>query len=479
MDYLDENVKEITVNIYDSPGGSVDHGYLIYALLKNCGAKIITNGIGLVGSAATYPFMAGDPDSRNVTESVKWYIHKPSVKIEGTADELVGKAEKAAKYLKVLENSIINLNTENSNQSRDFIKELIYGKEGDGSFLTAKQMIEYGIASNIIKNKIILNEMDWKKLALDIVKFYQGIEISEEEIDNLSNFGEFQNLFVERGGDMYNLLNSFNSAINKKTVVCNKCKNEFDITEMKPDENGKVKCPKCDTMVDCMKPKAENKLITCGRCGNGFDNNNRNPDENSKITCCYCGAVINSEDGSYSEERTFFQSIYNKFFKPKKIIINPETVEALNHAEDKIQEITNEKTEIQNQIALKDTEIINLKTDHEGKITAKETEITNLKTSHETVINQLKSEHNTAITNLTTERDEFKTKFDTVTNEFTTFKGNTHSSGNPPTESVRYKNRPLINMKKEGEAMKNEPIYELQEQRERRKEALKNKTKPV
>lgn len=67
-----EKKEDVMVNIC-SPGGNVYEGFAIVDALKNCGAKIITNALGYVGSMGFVIYMCGD--ERLAGENIRFMYH--------------------------------------------------------------------------------------------------------------------------------------------------------------------------------------------------------------------------------------------------------------------------------------------------------------------------------------------------------------------------------------------------------------------
>lgn len=70
----------VLVNIC-CPGGDVYQGFAIVDALKNCGTKVITNGLGYVGSMGFVIFMCGD--IRKSSKNTRFMYHSCSGGTEG------------------------------------------------------------------------------------------------------------------------------------------------------------------------------------------------------------------------------------------------------------------------------------------------------------------------------------------------------------------------------------------------------------
>lgn len=81
---------DISVRI-NSPGGDVFEGYAMYTNLKRHVGKVSTYNDGLVASAATFPFLAGQ--DRYVSPLSQTMIHEASTFVGGNASDLLRAAD--------------------------------------------------------------------------------------------------------------------------------------------------------------------------------------------------------------------------------------------------------------------------------------------------------------------------------------------------------------------------------------------------
>lgn len=76
----------------NSPGGDVFEGYAMYNAIKRHNGEVTTHNDGLVASAATFPFLAGNV--RKVSKLSQTMIHEASTIVAGMADDLMEAADR-------------------------------------------------------------------------------------------------------------------------------------------------------------------------------------------------------------------------------------------------------------------------------------------------------------------------------------------------------------------------------------------------
>lgn len=124
---LSDKAKTIRV-IIDSPGGFVDEGRSLYSEFRaraDKGQAIITEGRGLVASAAVLPLLAGD--ERTMEESTLVMVHNPwgflfSV---GDADEIRDDAAKMVKQLETYTKSYAKVVAERTGMTQKAATEAL------------------------------------------------------------------------------------------------------------------------------------------------------------------------------------------------------------------------------------------------------------------------------------------------------------------------------------------------------------------
>jgi len=144
-----ENLDKLrtVVVVLNSPGGFLNTGFAIYDLLmslKEKGMKIITCGIGTVGSAATVIYMAGE--KRYISESCVFNIHEPT---SSTGSEKYSESKRSLELLQKDWNKVQNIYIKGTGTKNwiGFLKN--YDIDKDEIYLRSKDCITYRFSTNI------------------------------------------------------------------------------------------------------------------------------------------------------------------------------------------------------------------------------------------------------------------------------------------------------------------------------------------
>lgn len=148
----DLDVDEIRVHI-DSYGGSVSEGWAIYNALRQHPAKVTTYGDGFVASAALYPFLAGD--NRIASNLSAYYLHRVSVAADGYSDDLRKAADEADQMTEIGISAFVERTGMDENDARKLMEA--------ETWLSPDQAMEYGIATAIADDNVMLVVQDAKK----------------------------------------------------------------------------------------------------------------------------------------------------------------------------------------------------------------------------------------------------------------------------------------------------------------------------
>lgn len=146
------DVSEIRVHI-DSYGGSVSEGWAIYNALRQHPAKVITYGDGFVASAALYPFLAGD--NRIASNLSAYYLHRVSIAADGYSDDLRKAADEADQMTEIGISAFVERTGMDENDARKLMEA--------ETWLSPDQAMEYGIATSIADDNVMLVVQDAKK----------------------------------------------------------------------------------------------------------------------------------------------------------------------------------------------------------------------------------------------------------------------------------------------------------------------------
>lgn len=185
---------ELHVN---SPGGEVFEGFAIYnALAAFRGRKRKITGYvdGSAMSIASVILMACD----RVIMPANAYqmIHLPWTFAEGNAEELLARAAELEK----LGQTITDIYATRSGKDRETIAALLKGAEGaDGSFLTAAECAELGIADEVIPDvaaAACAGAEHWRGVPAALLK--KKTEVSAEDTSDFADWFEVVRKLKER-----------------------------------------------------------------------------------------------------------------------------------------------------------------------------------------------------------------------------------------------------------------------------------------
>ncbi len=137
--------QQVVVNIR-STGGDVNDALLIYEALTSLSAQITTRCYGYVASAATVIAQAASTGKRMVSANSLYLIHNSSCSAEGNADELTAKVE----LLKKTDEQLANLYARHGGFSVEEYTALMSSEGGKGTWLSALETIDAGLADSII-----------------------------------------------------------------------------------------------------------------------------------------------------------------------------------------------------------------------------------------------------------------------------------------------------------------------------------------
>ncbi len=130
------------VNVHiNSCGGLVSVGYAIKSYIENF-SNIFTVAENECMSIATVVFTSVPVENRSVVKNTKFMVHAPWNTVSGNSEEL----SLASEELKDFENQLINTYVKCTTTSKAGIEAIVKQE----TYLTDKQVIDYGFASKII-----------------------------------------------------------------------------------------------------------------------------------------------------------------------------------------------------------------------------------------------------------------------------------------------------------------------------------------
>ncbi|MFI3301881.1 MAG: Clp protease ClpP [Rikenellaceae bacterium] len=137
--------EQVVVNIR-STGGDVNDALLIYEALSGLKAQITTRCYGYVASAATVIAQAASEGKRMISANSLYLIHNSSCAAEGNAEELAAKVE----LLKKTDEQLAALYASRGGLSVEEYAALMASESGRGTWLSAHETLEAGLADSII-----------------------------------------------------------------------------------------------------------------------------------------------------------------------------------------------------------------------------------------------------------------------------------------------------------------------------------------
>lgn len=130
--------------VIKSEGGDCYDCLALYDTIRRSEYHIETVGTGLIASAATIIFLAGD--ERFLTENTRVMVHQPSTEVEGKASDVEIDVIETKNLANIFNDIISDRTGQNLNKIR---KEM---KSGD-KWLSASEAVDEGYADKVIMNK--------------------------------------------------------------------------------------------------------------------------------------------------------------------------------------------------------------------------------------------------------------------------------------------------------------------------------------
>jgi len=232
--------------IIDSNGGLIDDSNRIYNYLKSLDAKIVTEGVTRVSSAATKIFLAGEERVINSDLLTDFVIHDPmlsGVWLEGlNADDL----EEIQSSLREEEERIAGFYPEKTNLTKDQAKQLMT----DETNLTAEQLAEYGFSTTTINNNMATKKEKEGILAnlanvlglSNSTESTEATETEDQEVENVENneleekVNALENSNNELKSKVAELTEALDNKINSEKSILAELKNEAEATKKEAEE---------------------------------------------------------------------------------------------------------------------------------------------------------------------------------------------------------------------------------------------------
>lgn len=127
----------------NSPGGFWGEGVAIFSMLNRWEGDVEVEVLGEAGSAASFMAMAGN--TTIIHEMATFFVHKPWVMMIGNEDDLDDEANTLRKLTKVMTTTYMK----RFDGGVEELTELIKGKTGNGTTMTAEEAVDYGFMDAI------------------------------------------------------------------------------------------------------------------------------------------------------------------------------------------------------------------------------------------------------------------------------------------------------------------------------------------
>ena len=147
-----KQLGEITANTVrlhiNSPGGNYFEGVAIRDALMADGRPLLATGAGMVGSAATLPFLAAA--ERELSDGGLIFVHEPSTFVfaHGTADELEKEIAKLTRSLRAMSNTVANIYS-SATAGKVSAKRFLEYMEAETMF-TPQEALDLGLIQRVI-----------------------------------------------------------------------------------------------------------------------------------------------------------------------------------------------------------------------------------------------------------------------------------------------------------------------------------------
>lgn len=146
--------KDVEVQI-NSPGGDMFEGISIYNLLVDHPGEVTIKIMGLAGSAASIIAMAGDTVQMGLGSFL--FLHNAWVVAIGNRHDMLD----VAQYLEPFDLALRDIYIDRTKKSEEEVSGWMDAKP-DGTFFTAKQAIDVGLADGIMSDSEVIENKDAK-----------------------------------------------------------------------------------------------------------------------------------------------------------------------------------------------------------------------------------------------------------------------------------------------------------------------------
>jgi len=130
--------------IINSPGGHVESGDTIHDMIRFCGPPVKVIGTGWVASAGAHIFLGAKKENRLCLPNTRFLLHQPAGGARGQASDIEIEAQEILK----MRDRVNRMIAEETGQSIERINQ----DTRRNFWMNAKEAIEYGLVSRIVKS---------------------------------------------------------------------------------------------------------------------------------------------------------------------------------------------------------------------------------------------------------------------------------------------------------------------------------------
>jgi len=130
--------------IINSPGGHVESGDTVHDMIRFCGPPVKVVGTGWVASAGAHIFLGAKKENRLCMPNTRFLLHQPAGGARGQASDIEIEAQEILK----MRDRVNRMIAEETGQSIERINQ----DTRRNFWMNAKEAIEYGLVSRIVKS---------------------------------------------------------------------------------------------------------------------------------------------------------------------------------------------------------------------------------------------------------------------------------------------------------------------------------------
>lgn len=222
-DILNSNrSKDLLINL-SSLGGSTNHAFAIYDMLKMHNGRVKANIIGMTASSGT--IVALGADEVNMSDNALFLVHKPMLGTHGNADEL----REGADLLDKVEIQAVNVYKKKTGQPSEDISALMK----ENRWINAEEAKDFGFIDNIIDSSDLITNQIYNKINDSNV--LPKIEIMAEKtfLEKVTNFFTFSKEELTEDEKVTEIQNKIEEVATLKDQLATSAQSVLDLTAEK------------------------------------------------------------------------------------------------------------------------------------------------------------------------------------------------------------------------------------------------------